>query len=332
MPKLFWIGSPFFSEALRARGWEVIAHNFERPAVYAWDDILELAGGPPDAVVVADKSRPPFVLGQESFPCPTVLYAVDTHIHSWLPAYAQSFDVCLVSLRDHLEFFRNQRLLADRVLWSPPYALSSATPPTTPPPRIWPCLFVGTVDPERTPERVRFLDDLRRLVPGLHVTRGAYPALYPQAEVVLNISERGDLNFRVFEALGCGACLVTPAVQHGLTDLFRNGGELVTYPELDAAAAGRAVLDLLADPEKRTRLAEAGLAAVNAAHRDRNRAEALARTLRDLPEDTVPQRLAEARRIRSVWLRPIYLLHAAALTDDRLRAAYVKAAQRGGLP
>jgi hypothetical protein len=114
--------------------------------------------------------------------------------------------------------------------------------------------------------------------------------------------------------------------------LFTNDRELVTYPELDAAAAGRAILALLADPEKRTRLAEAGLAAVNADHRDRHRAEALTKALRDLPADAVPRRLAEARRIRSVWLRPIYLLHAAALSDDRLRAAYVQAAQRGGSP
>ena len=326
MPKLFWIGSPFFSQSLHACGWEVIAHNFERPVIYGWDDILELAGGPPDAVVVADKSRPPFVLGQEAFPCPTVLYAVDTHIHSWLSLYAQGFDLCLVSLRDHLEFFRNQRLPAQRILWSPPYALSSAMPPETPQTRIWPCLFVGNTDPEHTPGRARFLDALRRILPNMHVTRGAYSSLYPQADVVLNISELGDLNFRVFEALGCGACLVTPAVEHGFKDLFTDGRELVTYPELDAEAAAQVILTLLADPKRRTRLAEAGLAAVDAAHRDRHRAETLTRALHSLPEDAVPQRLREARRIRSVWLRQIYLLHAAALSDDRLRAAYLQAA------
>jgi len=326
MPKLFWIGSPFFSQSLRACGWEVIAHNFEHPAAYGWDDILKLADGPPDVVVVADKSRPPFVLGQEAFPCPTVFYAVDTHIHSWLALYAQSFDLCLVSLRDHLKFFRNRRLPVERVIWSPPYALSSAAPPATPPPRIWPCLFVGTVDPERAPKRSRFLDDLRKILPDLHVARGAYAALYPQADVVLNVSELGDLNFRVFEALGCGSCLVTPEVGHGLKDLFTDGKELVTYPELDVEAAGRSIRGLLADPKRRTRLAEAGLAAVDAAHRDRHRAEALTTALRALPGDTVPRRLEESRRIRSVWLREIYLLHAAALSDDGLRAAYLRAA------
>ena len=326
MPKLFWIGSPFFNHSLRACGWEVISHNFEHSAVYGWHDILELAGGPPDAVVVADKSRPPFVLGHETFPCPTVFYAVDTHIHSWLPLYAQGFDLCLVSLRDHLKFFHNQRLPAEHILWSPPFALSSAVPPVTPKPRIWPCLFVGTVKKERTPKRVCFLDALRKFLPHLHITQGAYSVLYPQADVVLNISELGDLNFRVFEALGCGACLVTPGVGHGLDDLFADGRELVTYPELDAQAAGQAILTLLSDPERRGRLAEAGLAAVNAAHRDRHRAETLTRALHSLPDDTVFRRLGEAHHIRSIWLRQIYLLHAAALSGDGLRAAYLQAA------
>ena len=326
MPKLFWIGSPFFSQALRACGWNVVAHNFEHTAVFDWDDIVDLASGPPDAVVVADKSRPPFVLGQESCPCPTVFYAVDTHIHSWLPAYAQSFDLCLVSLRDHLRFFQTQRLAPERVLWSPPYAPSTAVPPPEPAPHIWPCLFVGSVNPESTPKRVRFLNELRPLLPELHVTRGRYPALYPQADVVLNISELGDLNFRVFEALGCGACLVTPRVGHGLEELFVDGRDAVMYPELDAPAAAEAVRGLLAEPERRERLAASGLAAVNAAHRDTHRAEALTAALRALPDDVVPLRLADARRIRSFWLRQIYLLFASELATPWLRAAYLQAA------
>lgn len=85
MRKLFWIGSPFFAQALRDEGWQVHAMDFQQVAVFGWDDLVREAGWEPDVVVVADKSRPPFVLGMESFPCLTVFYCVDSHIHSWYP-------------------------------------------------------------------------------------------------------------------------------------------------------------------------------------------------------------------------------------------------------
>ena len=63
MRKLLWIGSPFFSSSLAQFGWDVVVHNFEEPYFYTWPDMVRLNNGvPPDVVVVADKSRPPFVL------------------------------------------------------------------------------------------------------------------------------------------------------------------------------------------------------------------------------------------------------------------------------
>ncbi len=326
MPRLFWIGSPFFSNTLADCGWEVVRHNFEETRTYEWQDIVALAGGEPDAVVVADKSRPPFVLGQESFPCPTVLYAVDTHIHSWLPLYAQSFDLCLVSLKDHQKRFV-QRLTPERVLWSPPFAPPRARPQVLP--HIWPCLFVGHVDAAASPKRSRFLRELGLKLPGLHVTQGLYRELYPQADVVLNVSERGDLNFRVFETLGCGACLVTPRVGHGLEELFTDGVECAMYPELDVDAACQIIEALLEDPARRERMAGAGLAAVDAGHRSIHRARALTDALGALPRECVGQRLEEAAQIRKTWLRPLYLHFAEALRNPGLRRAYLRAAVPG---
>ena len=86
MRRLFWIGSPFFWQSLRETGWDEVAFcNFEEPRVLGWQDVVRQAGFVPDVVVVADKSRPPFVLGVEDFPCFTVFYSVDSHIHSWQP-------------------------------------------------------------------------------------------------------------------------------------------------------------------------------------------------------------------------------------------------------
>ncbi|MFR8275550.1 MAG: hypothetical protein ACLU98_04125 [Desulfovibrio fairfieldensis] len=129
MQRLLWIGSPFFCQSLRSCGWQDVAlHNFEDARVFCWEELVRLAGFIPDVLVVADKSRPPFVLGMERFPCLTVFYSVDSHIHSWQPLYAQGFDACMVSLRDDLELFSGPFLPPERVWWSPPFAQDDDQP------------------------------------------------------------------------------------------------------------------------------------------------------------------------------------------------------------
>ena len=338
--KLLWLGSPFFSGALSDCGWEVRVHNFEEIAVFAWEDLVRLAGWEPDVLVVADKSRPPFVLGMEAFPCLTLFYAVDTHIHSWYPWYAQGFDACLVSLRDHLPLFGpagaggKARLTPELVRWFPAFAPDlptpaespAATPASEPVPREWDCLFVGTVDPERTPRRQKFMDELGRRLPVV-LKRGDYRALYPRARVVLNYCELGDLNFRVFEALGCGACLVTPRVDHGLSDLFCEETHFLAYEPDNLDAAEAAIRRALGDAELRAALASQGLEAVNAAHRAAHRARAFTSFVLSLPPSLPQRRQAEAANIRRDWLRPIYLLEAEALKSPLLREAYLDAAR-----
>ena len=285
MKRLLWIGSPFFSTALPDCGWELCAINFENLSVFSWADLVARAGWEPDVLVVADKSRPPFVLGIEDMPCLTVAYCVDTHIHSWLPLYAQAFDLCLVSLRDHLQFFTNKAIEKEHVHWFPAFAKDDDRP--CPLEEEWDCLFVGTLNAEKTPKRMAFLQELRPFVPGLHAVRGDYRQLLPKGRVALNHCEAGDLNFRVFEALGCGACLLTPRVGHGLLDLFQDGVHLVTYTKDDAQDAARRIGELLANPLKRSLLRTAGLAAIDARHRSRHRAEELSRLLRAYPQSRI---------------------------------------------
>lgn len=327
MRKLLWIGSPFFSRSLQQEGWDVRLHNFEEPRVYGWRDLTRLAEGEPDVLVVADKSRPPFVLGMEDFPCLTVFYAVDTHIHGWYPYYAQGFDACIVSLKDHLPLMRGLRLPDQRVRWFPAFA------PDRPPQEAeavldptWDCLFVGTVDAQRTPARKRFLERLGKRLP-LEIRRGDYTRLYPRARVVFNYCELGDLNFRVFEALGCGSCLVTPQVGHGLTDLFTPGEHLLVYPPDDLDAAEAAIRSALNNAPLRETLGRNGIALVNAAHRARHRAHAFARFLQELPPDLPVQRRACAASVRQRWLRLLYLLQADAVPHPLLRQAYLAAAK-----
>lgn len=367
MKTLLWLGSPFFLESLKrllardgepsllgapAGQWRVIHHAPAPDAFFVWEDCVRLAGGEPDILVVGDNSRPPFVLGVEHFPCLTFFYAVDTHIHSWIPWYAQAFDACLVSLRDHLPRFGNGRLPEDRIWWSPPYApdLTDEKAAFPEKEKRWNALFVGTVDPVRTPLRVRFVERLQTLVPGFDSMFGDFLRLYPQTETAINFCEHGDLNFRVFESMGCGTALVTPLVGHGLTDLFLPGRHLAIYeglpapdragdtadlsslmagdaPEQAAERAAEAINNLLADEDLRRAMARNGWDEINRAHRARHRAGSFLTRLRALPQDLPDRRRKEAGPIRQTFLRLPYLLWCDSLPDSPLREAYMKASR-----
>ena len=330
MQSLLWIGSPFFAGELSACGWQNVAlHNFEEPFLYGWEDLVRLAGFRPDVLVVADKSRPPFVLGVESFPCLTVFYSVDSHIHSWQPWYAQAFDLCLVSLRDHIASFAGTFLPPERIFWSPPFAQAHDQPDAAADKR-WDCLFVGTVSAD-TPRRAAFLEALARHLPGLHVTRGNYRQLFPQGRILLNHCEHGDLNFRVFEAMGCGGCLLTPRVGHGLNELFREGEHLACYTPDDVEDAVRTIRTLLAQKELTARMGQAACAAIDAGHRAIDRARAFSAHLhalgREEARSLIRARLQRAASIHERCLKLPYLLWADAVGNSGQRAGYLAAAQ-----
>jgi hypothetical protein len=333
---LVWLGPPFFSSQLPPLGWEVLQHRHEPGRIRAWPQILELTNGrEPAAVLVADASLPPHVTDMESFPCLTLFYAVDSHIHSWYPLYAQGFDICLVSLRDHLPRFVRDRPCKDLVWWFPPYARIQDQPPLldAQPEREWPLLFVGTVDPFLNPARAAFLEEVKNALPGLHVTRGDFAHLYPRAHLILNECSQGDLNFRVFEALGCGACLLTPAVGHGLTDLFTDGKDLFLYPQGDVNALAALVRTLQQDGALRARAARNGLASINARHRSTHRAKTLSDNLLALLGNGRASALIAARRqkapsLHARFLRLLYLHHAETTPFPSLRQAYLAAARK----
>ncbi len=327
--KVLWLGNPMFSTSLARFGWRVHIHDYEVLTFFSWDTLVEIAGFEPDVLVVSDKSLPPHVLDIENFPCLTVCYAVDTHIHSWLPFYAQAFDMCLVSLFDHISLFQNKRLVHDVLHWCPPAAKDDDAPM----PHITSehdCLFVGSMHPTLTPRRIAFFDTLKQHVPGLHVEQGDYKQLFPHGRTLINHCEQGDMNFRIFEAMGCGGCLVTPRIGHGMERLFTHGAECMLYNIDDPTEAARYIHALLANPTLAQNMAARALESIDAHHRFRHRAHGFAEILGQKSKEQWQKHIDDRRRVsaelRKNFLRPLYLLLAEAYDNPQVKQAYLKAA------
>lgn len=319
------VGGLFFAPELDKLGLRTRHLPLARGEVLDWAGVCARAGEEPDLVLYLDRSLPPPLLGLERFPCLTAFWCIDSHIHSWYPLYAQAFDLCLVSLLDHLPRFR-LRLTPERAVWLPPFA----APHFAPGPRRpeWDLLFAGTVNAETTPGRLAFLTELGRRFPGLVIRQGSFPELFPRARLALNIAERGDLNFRVFEALACGACLLTPRVGHGQETLFRHGEDLFIYDPEDLDGLLALVEGLLADEARREETARRGQANVEAHHRPWHRARTVADLVQGLDaRDVVARRLAQAEDIRATHLKLVYLHWAEASESPALRRLYLEAAR-----
>lgn len=88
---------------------------------------------------------------------------------------------------------------------------------------------------------------------------------YSASRIVLNQSIAGDINMRVFEALACGALLVTDDVyNNGLAKLFQERKHLVTYRSLSELAT--IVEHYLTHKDEADRIAAAGRAEAIARH------------------------------------------------------------------
>ena len=87
---MVWIGRHPLDAGMRAVCPGVVVLPLEPPQVLSYDDVVRLAGFAPEAVVYSDKSGPPPFTDIERFPCLTVFYCVDSHIHAWHPHYAHA--------------------------------------------------------------------------------------------------------------------------------------------------------------------------------------------------------------------------------------------------
>jgi hypothetical protein len=232
-----------------------------------------------------DNSGANAILGLEDCDIPCLMYSVDTHHHHIRhAAAAYGFDHVCCAQKDLLSHFYES---LTPVSWLPLWASEHLEPSDQ---KRFGAVFVGTLNPRLNPARVAFFETMQKIIP-IEVLEGHFPSIFPLAEIVLNQTVKGDLNFRVFEAMMSGALLLTEGSGNGLFDLFTDGTHLITYTAQDPNDAAEKVRSLLAQPTLMRTIAEQGRAEILARHTAIHRARTLEEILRNLcKRERTPQR------------------------------------------
>lgn len=231
----------------------------------------------PDLFVEVDGAGRRHLRKPRALGCPTALWAIDSH-----RAYKREF-LRLIGLDfDHVFVAQKDDVAAFRAPHTKPHWLPLACDPQAHKdfgvPRDVDVGYVGSMDAGKHGQRLQALKLLARTYK-VEAKGGIYDddmaRLYSRSQVVFNRSIGGDLNMRVFEAMSCGACLVTDRIANGQEELFRDREHLVIYDEWNLLDV---VDEFMADEEARTRIAAAGTALVREKHTYDHRVAEMLRT------------------------------------------------------
>lgn len=234
----------------------------------------------PDRIVWLDNSAPMTILGIEDCSIPTVFYSVDTHHHATNHTLlAHAFDHTLIAQKDYLPEFAKE---SSEITWFPLWASEYIRAQTE---KRYQATFVGTLNPELNPARVKFFEKLQTMAP-VTVMQGNFPSIFPFSEIVINQTVKGDLNFRVFEAMMSGAVLLTEQTENGLLELFEDGKHLITYRADDVDDAAQKITELLADKSRCQEIAKVGRDEILSKHCPSHRAAKLVSILNALTKRT----------------------------------------------
>jgi hypothetical protein len=283
--KILLLNQSWLAEELRALGHEVVTcgHiptlqvHIPKRVIPIQEVLTSLGGFSPDVLVFLDDSMPALLMsGLDTCDIPSVFFSVDTHQH--LEAHrsiAPLFDHILVAQRDYIPHLLQT---GTPVSWFPLWAPRDIEPSTE---KHYPAAFVGTLDTALNPRRVAFFEALQKRVP-IYVASGDYARVFPFAQLVINQTVKGDLNFRVFEAMMCGALLVTERTENGLLEIFEEGKHLITYRPDNVDEVVGIFHELQRHPHRSQEIASAGRSEVLAHHTGMHRAAILDRLVRSL--------------------------------------------------
>jgi hypothetical protein len=231
----------------------------------------------PDVLFQADHSTPLVHCGVESIDLPGVWYSIDSHLHhAWHKHYAALFDAVFCAQKNRMALISSYRR---HVAWLPLFCQRASDF------RPWAdrrhdVSFVGSLDTARNPDRVRLFGELRRkAVAEVNVAAGDYVPVYRSSRIVINQSASDDLNLRFFEAMGCGALLITERISHSQEELFEEGADFLAYERGSADDLAAKIDWALNHPAEAEAMARHGHAKTMAGHLEKHRAATVLETL-----------------------------------------------------
>ncbi len=274
-------------------------------------EVLSLLDRKPNFILVVEElGQRTLPVGMEEIDIPSCVYFVDPHLnYFWQKEYAKTFDVVLVTQKDYVQRFKKDG--SENVFWFP-WFVDEEVMYDRGIERIYDISFIGTVCPNTRPKRSFLLDEVGKRFPiyiaGTNeknrVCADEMAKIYSSSKIVINESINGEVNFRTFEAMACGALLVTERVKNGLLDLFLDEKEIVTFRWEDLFY----VLErYLSDDEARERIARGGKHKVLQKHTAKIRAKELIEMMSSLKkgEDRRPLHLARIKTLVFTSLRGI---------------------------
>lgn len=127
------------------------------------------------------------------------------------------------------------------------------------------------------------------------------PGVYASAKIVINMPLADDLNLRFFEAMSCGAMLLTRKADNGADDLFVDGKHFVSYR--DEQDLHRKVAYYLEHEDDRVKIAEAGHAEIQRSHSLDERLRSLIERVSGSSGGHAPVRRSGTHRVTDAYAR-----------------------------
>lgn len=285
--RILALGSDNFVKPLRALGQEVYtASHLGDPAAQAaradpdWPGLEAAAAARRlkfDAILVADDvGRRTLPTGLWAAEAVTVFYGVDAPLNRfWQDPYARLFDLALLDQPGEAARLAQEHAGAHWLPLAVDFELYQGQARGGDCPGVG---FVGVLDEVLRPKRSAILAKIAKIAPVLQ--RGGRQGqwfdtaqaarLYRSCPVVLNENLFPGVTTRPLEVMAAGGCLLSEAAPASMDRLFQDGQHLTYFGPSNLE---QKLQELLGDPARRQRLAQAGQEEVRQRHDFRRRAE-----------------------------------------------------------